>query len=267
MLKFISFGSGSSGNCYYLNAEGYGFIIDLGIGLRTLKRHFRDFGLKLAQINGILVTHDHTDHVKGVGALSTEFHLPVYTSQEVHDGMARNHFMSKKVQADEIRVLPPHETFELGPFRITPFPVPHDSAGNNGFFIEYGDLTFCLATDVGHITPEIGSYLQRAKYLVIEANYDATMLEKGRYPVYLRKRIMSPNGHLCNDETGIALAQYLDGTTRRIWLCHLSEENNHPELARKTIESLLEEAGKPVGENLQLDILRRKVPTGLFELE
>lgn len=95
-MKFICLGSGSSGNCYYINADGYGIIIDMGIGLRGLKKHFRDYGLNMGQINSILVTHDHTDHVKSVGALSLEFHVPVYTSQEVHNGMDRNCLMTKK---------------------------------------------------------------------------------------------------------------------------------------------------------------------------
>ena len=267
MLKFISFGSGSSGNCYYLNSEGYGIIIDMGIGLRGMKKYFRDFGLNMSQINSILVTHDHTDHVKSVGALSSEFHIPVYTSQEVHDGMGRNCFMTKKVRPEDKHVVNPGEPFQLGPFKITSFPVPHDSSGNNGYFIEFGNSSFCLATDIGHLTPEIESYLEKSKYIVIEANYDAMMLEQGPYPQYLKKRIMGPAGHLCNDETAKGLAEHLSPETQRIWLCHLSEENNHPELARKTIETALINAGHAVGETLTVEVLKRKVPSGIYELE
>ena len=267
MLKFISFGSGSSGNCYYLNYEGYGIIIDMGIGLRGMKKYFRDFGLTMAQINSILVTHDHTDHVKSVGALSSEFHIPVYTSKEVHDGMGRNCFMTKKVRPEEKHILLPNETVELGPFRITSFPVPHDSSGNNGYFIEFGNSTFCLATDIGHLTPEIESYLERTNYIVVEANYDAMMLEQGPYPRYLKKRIMGPAGHLCNDDIAKSLATHLSPNAKHIWLCHLSEENNHPELARKTVEKALLEAGRAVGETLTVEVLKRKVPSGIYELE
>lgn len=267
MLKFICFGSGSSGNCYYLNTEGYGIIIDMGIGLRSMKKHFRDFGLKMAQINSILVTHDHTDHVKCVGALSNEFHIPVYSSQEVHDGMGRNCFMSKKVRVEEKRVIQHFEPFELGPFKVTAFPVPHDSSGNNGYFLECGDISFCLVTDAGHLTPEILEYVGRAKYVVLEANYDATMLEQGPYPQYLKKRIMGPAGHLCNDETAEGLAEHLSENARCVWLCHLSEENNHPELARKTIETALLSHGYVLGNQLKVEVLKRKVPSGLFELE
>ena len=267
MLKFICFGSGSSGNCYYLNAEGYGIIIDMGIGLRIMKKHFRDFGLNMAQINSILVTHDHTDHVKSVGALSNEFHIPVYSSKEVHDGMGRNCFMSKKVRQEEKHIVAHNEPFQLGPFKVTAFPVPHDSSGNNGYFIEYGEVTFCLVTDAGHITPEIINYIGKAKYLVLEANYDATMLEQGPYPQYLKRRITGPAGHLCNTETAEALAEHLSEHAKCVWLCHLSEENNHPELARKTIESALLSHGYVLGNKLKIEVLKRKVPSILYELE
>lgn len=267
MFKFICLGSGSCGNCYYLNAEGYGIIIDMGLGLRSMKKHFRDYGLSLAQIGAILVTHDHTDHVKSVGALSNEFHLPVYSTQEVHDGMVRNNFMTKKVRQEEKHILQPHQAETVGPFRVTAFPVPHDSSGNNGYFIEYGNTAFCLITDAGHLTPEMLEYLGRAHYLVVEANYDTTMLETGPYPQYLKRRIMGPAGHLCNDETAQALAAHLSEHARHIWLCHLSEENNHPELARKTVESVLLSTGYVLGKRLRLEVLKRKVPSELYELE
>ena len=267
MLKFICFGSGSSGNCYYLNAEGYGIIIDMGIGIRGMKKHFRDYGLSMAQINSILVTHDHTDHVKSVGALSNEFHVPVYTSKEVHDGMVRNNFMTKKIRQEEKHIIDHNLPVEIGPFQVTAFQVPHDSSGNNGYFIQYGDVTFCLATDVGHLTPEIEDYISHAKYVVLEANYDATMLETGPYPQYLKRRISGPAGHLCNDETARGLAENLSKDAKQIWLCHLSEENNHPELARKTVGNALVEAGFPVGEGLKLEVLKRKVPSGIYILD
>lgn len=265
-MKFICLGSGSSGNCYYINADGYGIIIDMGIGLRGLKKHFRDYGLNMGQINSILVTHDHTDHVKSVGALSQDFHVPVYTSQEVHNGMDRNCLMTKKIKAEEKKVITHHVPFQLGPFVVTSFPVPHDSSGNNGYLIEYGQVAFCLITDAGEITADMVPYVARANNLVIEANYDAAMLQNGPYPNFLKRRIASNTGHLCNETTAEGLANHLSPNANRVWLCHLSEENNHPELARKTVETALITKGFAVGEQLQLEILKRKVPTGIYNL-
>lgn len=266
MVKFICFGSGSSGNCYYLIAEDFGIIIDLGIGLRSLKKHFGDFGLTMDKIKAILVTHDHTDHVKSVGQMSQDFHLPVYSSEAVHKGMGRNYFMKKKIAPDLRKFLSVGHPVQLGPFEVTSFPIPHDSAGNNGFFITYKDIRFCLITDAGHVTEEMTGYIKQSDYLVIEANYDEAMLTIGPYPPYLKRRIASPKGHMCNSETARILAENLPETTKYVWLCHLSEENNHPELARKTVEGVLMQAGYPLGKTLKLEVLKRKVPSPLYEL-
>lgn len=265
MTQFICFGSGSSGNCYYLSHEGHGIVIDLGIGIRHFKKHFRDYGLSLAKIDAILVTHDHTDHVKAVGVLSNEFHLPVYASEAVHNGMQRNHFMTKKVKDEDKRFTEVAKTFEVGPFSITPFDVPHDSSANSGYFITVGDLQFCLITDAGHVTDAMKEQLRKANHIVLEANYDDAMLATGPYPAYLKKRIMSERGHLSNTECAETLAECLNPEAKQVWLCHLSEENNHPELARKTISTALEQVGIDL-KKTQLNVLRRTVPSALHEL-
>ena len=151
-MKFISFGSGSSGNCYYLLEDGFGLVIDQGIGIRSFKRYFRDYGLSQGEISAILVTHDHTDHVKAVGAISQEYHLPVYAAGKVHEGMENNYLMSKKIAENNKRVLMPGEKIVLGPFTITAFEVPHDASANNGYFITTNSTNFCLMTDCGKIT-------------------------------------------------------------------------------------------------------------------
>lgn len=240
-------------------------MIDLGIGIRHFKKHFRDYGLSLAKIDAILVTHDHTDHVKAVGVLSNEFHLPVYASEAVHNGMQRNHFMSKKVKDEDKRFTEVAKTFEVGPFSITPFDVPHDSSANSGYFITVGDLQFCLITDAGHVTDAMKEQLRKANHIVLEANYDDAMLATGPYPAYLKKRIMSERGHLSNTECAETLAECLNPEAKQVWLCHLSEENNHPELARKTISTALEQAGIDL-EKTKLNVLRRTVPSALHEL-
>ena len=150
---------------------------------------------------------------------------------------------------------------------MTPFGVPHDSADNVGYRIECEGVIFCIMTDVGTVTDEMKEMISEANYLVIEANYDEAMLESGPYPVYLKKRIAGSSGHLSNASCAKALAENATGKLRRVWLCHLSEENNHPELARKTVETALQES---LGERCsmpELAVLKRKMPTGIFELE
>lgn len=266
MLRFISFGSGSSGNCYFLYTGNDGLIIDAGVGIRTLKKHFRNYGLSLAQVHHVLITHDHADHIKCVGSLSHDQHLPVYATEAVHKGIDRNYCVARKVEADNRRYLEPAQTITIGDFLVTPFSVPHDSSDNVGYMIEAEGVRFCIMTDCGRVTDEMAAFITRANYLVIEANHDREMLLHGPYPEHLKRRITSGTGHLNNNLCGEAIAQNMSQDLRYVWLCHLSEENNHPELARKTVEAVLRSYGIVVGKDLQLEVLKRTMPTGVFDL-
>lgn len=266
MLKFISFGSGSSGNCYFLQTPADGLLIDIGVGLRSLRKDCRTYGVSLSAVHHVLITHDHADHIKSVGSLSHDFTLPVYATREVHSGINRNYCVNKKI-ADMLKCyLEKGVTTQLGDFLITPFNVPHDSSDNVGYFIEAGGTNFCLITDAGTVTDEMRTYISRARNLVIEANHDVEMVQSGPYPQFLKDRILSGTGHLSNHTCGETIAQNMSEDLKRVWLCHLSEENNHPELARKTVETILRGYGIVVGADLQLEVLKRNTPTGPFEL-
>ena len=266
MLKFISFGSGSSGNCYYLGTATDALIIDIGVGIRTLKKHCKDYGISLSSVKSVLITHDHADHVKSVGSFSYEYHVPVYATKEVHHGIEKNYCIQKKVADDMKRYITVNELLQLGDFQIRSFPVPHDASGNVGYEIQAEGVNFVIITDVGTITDEIRQSISRANYLVIEANHDVEMVQQGPYPEFLKKRILSASGHLSNVDCGNALAENMTEQLRRVWLCHLSEENNHPELARKTVETILRSYGIVPGKDLELEVLRRQLPTGVYEL-
>lgn len=266
MLKFICLGSGSCGNCYYLMTGEGGILIDAGIGIRSIKKVFREYGLSLSHLKAIFVTHEHADHIKAVGVVSNEFRIPVFATESVHMGMMRNYNMTVKVKTENVRVLTKNETVRMAGFQITPFEVPHDSADNVGYRLEADDKTFCLITDAGCVTEAIKENVSRADYLVIEANYDANMLAMGPYPVYLKRRISGGTGHMCNDDTAKLLAENGFERLKHVWLCHLSEENNHPELVRKTIESRIQSMGYIVGKDVLIDVLKRKVPSLLYEL-
>jgi len=266
MLKFISFGSGSSGNCYFLFTETDGLLIDTGVGVRLLKKHFKDYGLSLAQVRYLLITHDHADHIKSVGSISYDYHLPVYATATVHKGIDRNYCVQRKVLPDLRQYVEPGVTCQLGDFTVTPFTVPHDSSDNVGYFIEASGISFCIITDAGCVNEDMAQYIRKANYLVIEANHDEEMLLQGPYPSHLKKRIQSETGHLSNIDCGKAIAENMSEGLRHVWLCHLSEENNHPELARKTVESVFRSYGIVVGKDFELDILKRTKPTGIYEL-
>lgn len=266
MLTFLAFGSGSCGNCYYLGNDEGAILIDAGIGIRRLKRHMKEYGLSFANVKGIIVTHDHADHVKAAGYVSQEYGLPVYATELVHKGMSGNYHATKKIDADKVRIVEKECEFELAGFHITPFPIPHDSAENVGYNIRYADEAFTIMTDVGMVTDVVKEYIQKSNYLVLEANYDEEMLRNGKYPKMLQDRIMSGTGHLSNHQAAQALAECLHPDLKYVWLCHLSEENNHPELARKTVEMHLRSFGIIAGKDFQLEVLRRLIPTGPWQL-
>ncbi len=266
MLRFISFGSGSSGNCYYLYTDNDGLLVDVGVGIRTLKKEFRDYGLSLSRVHHLLITHDHADHIKSVGSLSHDQQLPVYATQAVHKGIDRNYCVQRKI-ADELRrYVEAGQTVQIGDFSVTPFSVPHDASDNVGYQIEAEGVTFCIMTDVGCVTDEMVPFITRAHYLVIEANHDTEMLAQGPYPQHLKTRIKSSTGHLSNVACGEAIAKNMSEQLHHVWLCHLSEENNHPELARKTVEQVLRSYGIVAGKDIGLEVLKRTLPSGIYEL-
>lgn len=237
-------------------------MIDSGVGVRALKRFFHDYGVSPSDIKSILVTHDHADHVKAVGTISSDRGIPVYATHDVHKGIQKNYCVRKKIDPTNVRVIEKGKSFEIGDFCITSFDVPHDSNENVGYRIETQGVAFCLMTDIGHITDDIKTNISLADYLVIEANHDEDMLASGPYPQHLKKRVAGPNGHLCNKLCGQAIVENASDKLKHVWLCHLSEENNHPELARKTVESEI----MRMGLSIKVDVLKRKTPTGFFDL-
>ena len=276
MIKFLSLGSGSSGNCYYLLDEDtqQAILIDAGIGIRRLKKLFKEYNIDHTTIKALLITHDHADHIKGAGYVTTEFGIPAYASSTVHHAMQLVQGSFKKLDRNCLIDIDPGERFEIGRFHIQAFSVPHDAADNVGYEIrvESGEtkdesITFVLMTDVGSVTEDIQAEVGRANYLVMEANYDIEMLKNGPYPQYLKERIRSGTGHMSNNQAAKLLREYMGPDLKHVWLCHLSAENNHPELARKTIEMELRRYGIIAGTDFELDVLKRLVPSGPWLLK
>lgn len=266
-MKFISLGSGSSGNCYLLQSGETSILLDAGIGIRFLKKHLRDIGLSLEQdIAAVFVTHDHADHIKAVGSLASDCGKTIYATHLVHEGIACNRCLHIRIPSGCVAFIEKGATLEMGNFRITAFDVPHDSRDCVGYVVEADGVRFCLITDVGHITDTIREQVGLANYLVLESNHDVNMLSMGKYSAYLKERISSDKGHLSNEQAAGLLAEYATPQLRHVWLCHLSEENNHPELARKTAEAVLRRHGIIPGVDFGLDVLKRKTPSEFYTL-
>lgn len=233
-LRFRSLASGSSGNCYFLGNALYGILIDAGVGVRAIRKFLKTMGLDYHNIWGIFVTHDHADHIKAVGAIGEKFHVPVYTTQEIHEGINRSYCVTQKLSSSR-RYIEIGKEIVIGDFRVTAFPVSHDASESVGYSVEYKGRTFTFATDLGYVSDEVAEYLVNSDCLVLEANYDEYMLENGPYPLVLQARIKADTGHLCNMQTASFLADKYSERWKYVFLCHLSKENNLPELAYSTI--------------------------------
>lgn len=265
-LRFFSLASGSSGNCYYIGTSSFGILIDAGIGVRQIKKILKERDVELEKILAVLITHDHADHIKSVGCLGETLHIPIYTTELVHAGIRRSRYV-EEVLKESRRVVEKEVPFTIRDFKITAFEVPHDSSDNVGYAIEYGDQVFVIVTDVGHVTDTIQSYVCKANHLVIEANYDEEMLKSGSYPVFLKERVSSQSGHLSNRDAAEFLAANYTPRLKDVWLCHLSRDNNHPELAYKTVDYRLFQEGIRVGKDVSLVALKRMTPSDLYEFD
>ena len=264
-LFYISFGSGSSGNCCYLGTRNAGILIDAGILTETVVDTLKENGIKMENIVGICLTHDHGDHVKyAYNIVRKHKHMKVYCTNRVVNGMLRKHNISKRIK-DYHSPIFKEIPFKLGDFEITAFDVPHDGDDNMGFFVRHGDKNFVVATDLGAISERARHYISQAHYLMIEANYDKEMLIKGTYPDYLKRRIQTDRGHMDNVETAAFLSEIYTPQLKYIFLCHLSNDNNTPEIALNAISKALKDRGLTIG-TAQETIEDRKADVQLMAL-
>lgn len=264
-LIFRSLSSGSSGNSYYLGTRQQGILIDAGISARTIQRSLREMGLDWDNIMGVLVTHDHADHIRAVGTIGERIRKPIYTTTLIHEGIDRNYGVKEKLKTSR-RYFEKGQPWQICGMTINTFGVSHDSTDCLGYTIDYEGERFVLITDCGDINPEIEEAIRSANHLVIEANHDEQMLLNGPYPTYLKQRILSPRGHQSNDTCGQLLARNWHEGLKHIWLCHLSLENNDPEVAYNTVARHLASIGVMAGRDVKLQALPRTYAGDVFEL-
>ena len=222
-------------------------------------------GLDFPNIMGVLITHDHADHIRAVGTLGERVHLPIYSTALIHEGIDRNYGVREKLRTSR-RYFEKGKEWELFGMKINTFNVEHDSTECVGYSIDYLDQRFVIMTDCGSVNEEMEAYVRTANHLVIEANHDEHMLLNGPYPTYLKERILSPRGHQSNDTCGEILERNWHPDLRNVWLCHLSLENNNPQLAYDTVASYLEELDILPGTDIFLKPLDRTTPSPVYVL-
>lgn len=265
-MRFISFTSGSCGNCAYLcpdegEKDSGGILIDAGASMRRVKAVMAENGLSINDIGAVLVTHDHLDHIRYLGTFCKYAHINVCTTKKLHSALAVNPFTKDHISGCR-QVLEAGEWNNVAGFQVRYFIVPHDATQTVGYAIRRKGSMFVLMTDLESVPAEAMELSSQADTVVIESNYDYDMLMNGPYPDLLKKRILN-EGHLSNDACAEAIKKFYHPSMKNLFLCHLSGNNNHPQLAYDSAVKALEMLGVEKG-SVNLRVLHRGIPGPLI---
>jgi phosphoribosyl 1,2-cyclic phosphodiesterase len=254
MIKFCSLYSGSSGNSIFLGSGSTRLLVDAGLSAKRIIGALASIGEKPSELSAILVTHEHSDHIRGAGILSRKFNIPVYANENTWTAMET--FIGP-VDSCNRAFFNTGSEFDLGGITIKPFPIPHDACEPVGFSFFAENKKITVATDIGHMTLELLNCMEDSDLLLLESNHDIEMLRIGPYPWHLKKRIAGDRGHLSNEAAGKVIAHMAEKGTKRFLLGHLSRENNFPELAYQTVCNALCERSIQAGTDIMLDVVLR----------
>ncbi|MBR3325549.1 MAG: MBL fold metallo-hydrolase [Clostridia bacterium] len=259
MFNFCNLYSGSSGNCSYVESVNSKILIDCGVSCKKVTEALNSINVDFNLIDAIILTHEHLDHVKGLQVICKKYNIPIYANEKTFEGIKQN------IPEDNKKLFKTNEKFEIKDLEIFPFRIPHDANDPCGFTINHGDKKISIATDIGHMTSSILSTIQGSSFLLLESNYEPEMLKSSHYPYLLKKRILGPNGHLSNEDAGLAISSLVGSGINNITLGHLSQHNNFPELAYKTVmESLI--SSKVNLDKLSLGVASRSEPDSLINI-
>ena len=259
MLNFRSLYSGSTGNSLFVESESTKILVDSGVSLKKLTSALSSNDIDISDIDAVIVTHEHSDHVQSLGMLSAKYNIPVYANMKTWDAMPKQR---ERIDNVNQKLFKSYEKFEIGNLTIDPFSIPHDAADPCGFNIINNNDKISIATDIGHMTNFIINKLDGSSFILLEANYDPEILKSGKYPYYLKTRILGPNGHLPNEMAGKTIAYLSKGSLQEVMLGHLSKENNFPELAYQTVIGEL--INKNFDENsISISVANRNEPSKL----
>ena len=261
-MKFSPLFSGSSGNCSLIDAGKTSLLIDAGLTGKAIVSALSEVGEEPGSLSGILITHEHIDHVKGVGVLSRKYDLPVYANEATWEAMSP---LIGPIPMRNIRTFVTGQNFYIGDLDITPFPTSHDAAEPVGYTLFSKGRRIVYMTDTGYVPESLRERAAGADLLFLESNHDVEMLKNGPYPYPLKRRILSEKGHLSNDTAGALLTKLYTTGVRRTILAHLSRENNTERIAYATVRGALDGAQIPE-KDFFLTVAHRDRVTGIFEL-
>lgn len=262
MFNFCSLFSGSSGNCLFVQSDSTKILIDCGESAKKITLALSQININIEEINAILITHEHSDHVKSLATISNKYNIPIYINKETLDAIPEQ---KNKLKNENINLFNFKNNFKIGDLEIHPFQIPHDAANPCGFNVLHDSNKISIATDIGHMTPEILSNLEKSSFILLESNYDPNVLKCSSYPYHLKERISGPYGHLSNETAGKTISHLIKFGLKTAMLGHLSKENNFPELAYKTVmdEIIFDNNTE---NTINLSVATRFEPTPLVEI-
>lgn len=258
-LRFSVLASGSTGNAFYIESDQEKLLVDAGLSGKQMDRLLGEIQVNPSSLSGILVTHEHSDHIKGLGIIARKYNLPIYANAKTWKAMENS---IGSISLDQKFHFNMEEIKTFGDIDVESFGVSHDAAEPMFFTFRQNGKKVALVTDLGYVSERIKKTVEDADAYIFEANHDVGMLRMGRYPWNVKRRILGDNGHVSNEDCGLALGDIISNRTKRIYLAHLSQDNNMKDLARMSVDSMLQERG------IKLDLYDTdpKTPTTLYDV-
>ena len=262
MAKFCSLFSGSSGNCTFIESGGTGVLIDAGVSAKAIGKALEDIGSGFEKIAAVFVTHEHSDHIKGLPLLANRLKIPIFANAGTIEGILHE---CKTICESSLFELPTGASVDIANMNICSFETSHDSRESVGYRIHTSDgRRIAVATDLGFISDTVLFGITHCELIMIESNHDIDMLKNGSYPYFLKQRILSQRGHLSNDDCAATLIKLMEGGTKHFVLAHLSKDNNLPELALSTAMGVLHSSGLQQGSDYTIEAAPRFGPGKLY---
>lgn len=262
-FKVSLLASGSSGNATYIETPKQKLLVDCGLTGKAISAQMEKINRSISDIDAILVTHEHSDHIKGIGVLARKYGIPIYANEKTWAAMSGK---IGKVALEQQEIFNTGDTLTFGDIDVMSFAVSHDAAAPQFYSFQKDQRQFVMLTDTGYVSEKLRALLKNANAYLIESNHDLEMLIMGPYAWHLKQRILSDKGHLSNDDGALAMCEMLGDQTKRIYLGHLSQDNNMKEIAYQTAESVFRTHDKGVHHSFELFHTDPYEPTSLFEV-
>ncbi|MBC1936042.1 MBL fold metallo-hydrolase [Listeria grandensis] len=262
-LRFSILASGSSGNATLVETADQTILVDCGLSGKKIEHLFSEVGRSMADVDAILVTHEHVDHIKGLGVLARRYEVPVYANAKTWAAMETT---IGEINSEQKFQFDMETVKSFGSLQVESFGVSHDAAEPMFYIFHSGKKKFVMITDTGYVSDRMKGHIANADAYLFESNHDVEMLRMGRYPWNVKRRILGDEGHVSNEDAAIAMSEVIGDATKRIYLGHLSKDNNMKDLARMAVSQTLAGEGIIVGEQVDLFDTDPEVPTSIFTI-